>query len=107
MKWYWAILFTVAIFSITIFASGVVGVDLTLFLIIGTAIWVALDSNQIGLKKYKSGISYGPIVVFIAVALLWIFGFPWYLHVRYKIQNGLAELKEPDAPSVQESTYDS
>ena len=74
MKWYWAILFTASILALTILASGLTGADLTWFLVIGTAIWVALDSKKIRLNKYRSGISYGPIVVFFAVTLLWIFG---------------------------------
>lgn len=46
------------------------------------------------LRRYKSGISYGPVVLFIGCALLWIVGFPWYLAMRYKIKHGTAALKE-------------
>ena len=54
-------------------------------------------SSKIELKKYKSGIAYGPIVLAILCILLWIVAFPWYLVVRAKIKAGSAELKQPSA----------
>ena len=63
-------------------------------MVLGTALWAAIDSSNIQLKRYKSGISYGPVVLFIACAMLWIVGFPWYLVMRYKIKQGKAVLKE-------------
>ena len=65
----------------------------------GTALWAAIDSSKIQLKRYKSGISYGPFVLFIGVAFLWIVGFPWYLSMRYKIKTGTAVLKD-EVPKV-------
>jgi len=62
-------------------------------IIFGTAIWAAIDSQKLQLKKYKSEISYGPIVLFLGLILLWIVAFPWYLSMRYKIKNGTAVLK--------------
>jgi len=62
--------------------------------VLGTALWVAIDSSKIQLKRYKSGISYGPVVLFIACAMVWIVGFPWYLAMRYKIKTGTAILKD-------------
>jgi hypothetical protein len=62
-------------------------------MILGTAIWAAIDSSKIKLKCYKSGISYGPVALFFAIALLWLIGFPWYLAMRYKIKTGKAILK--------------
>ena len=94
MKWYWGILFSIAVLFVTLVVSGLINVNLVPILVIGSAIWVAIDSSKIGLKRYKSGMYYGPIVAFLAVFFLWIAGLPWYLHVRYKIKNGLAELKE-------------
>ncbi len=88
---------TIAIFLLT----SSVGIDvagkrvsLSYFVIFGTAIWAALDSSRIQLKRYKSGISYGPVVLFLGFVLLWIVAFPWYLIVRYKIKTGTAVLKE-------------
>jgi len=59
-----------------------------------TAIWAAVDSSKIHLKRYRSGISYGPVVLFIGFLLLWVIAFPWYLIVRYKILTGTAVLKD-------------
>ncbi|MCH2383080.1 MAG: hypothetical protein MK290_10245 [Pedosphaera sp.] len=59
-----------------------------------SSIWVGIDSSKIELKKYKSGISYGPIVLTILCLALWIVAFPWYLVVRSKIKDGKAELKQ-------------
>ena len=70
------------------------GIDFTLIMIVGTSLWIATDSKKIEIKKYKSGISYGPVVLFIATLLLWIVAFPWYLIVREKIKSGKAHLKE-------------
>ncbi len=96
MKWYWAILFTLAILGATLVLSELVGFNLVWILVFATALWAAIDSSRLQLKKYKSGIAYGPIVVFVVVALLWIVGFPWYLAARYKIRHGLLELKHPE-----------
>lgn len=97
MKWYWAILFTLVILVAILVVSELVHFDLAWILVVGTALWAAIDSSRLQLKKYKSGIATGPVVLFIALVLLWIAGFPWYLAVRYKITHGLLELKEPQA----------
>jgi len=59
-----------------------------------TAIWAAVDSSRIQLKRYQSGISCGPVVLFFGLLLLWVVAFPWYLSVRYRILNGTAVLKD-------------
>jgi len=61
---------------------------------LGTALWASLDSRKIQLKKYKSGISFGPVALLLFLTLFWYIGMPWYLHTRYRITNGLAELKD-------------
>ena len=94
MKWYWAILFTITLLLLTIGLSGIIEFDLSLVMIPLSALFVAIDSKKISLVNYKSGISYRPIPLFFAVTFLWIAGLPWYLHVRYKIVNGIAELKD-------------
>ena len=68
--------------------------DFSWIMIIGTAIWAAIDSSKIQLKRYKSGISYGPIILFLGFVFLWVIVFPWYFVVRYKIKNGMAVLKD-------------
>ena len=94
MKPWLALVVTLGILIATAVGSELLGVPLTLPMILLTALWVAIDSSRLQLKRYKSGISYGPVLLFIAVALLWIPGFPWYLIVRYKIKTGTAVLKE-------------
>ncbi len=94
MKTWIAILFTIGLFVACIVISGLIGFDLTWIMVLGTALWAAIDSSKLQLKRYKSGISYGPVVLFFACALLWIVGFPWYLAMRYKIKTGTAVLKE-------------
>jgi hypothetical protein len=69
------------------------------FIVLGTAIWAAIDSSKIQLKRYKSGISYGPVVLFFGFVFLWIVAFPWYLIMRYKIKTGAAVLKD-EAPKA-------
>ena len=96
MKWYWAILFTLAILAATLVVSQLVGFDLVWILVFGTALWAAIDSSRLELKEYKAAIS-DPVILFVSIALLWIVGFPWYLAVRYKITHGLIELRQPEA----------
>lgn len=61
-------------------------------IIIGSSIWVLVDSKSIGVKKNQiSGIgNMGPWGWFFACLLLWIIGFPLYLAKRgeYKRVNG-------------------
>ena len=94
MKTWIAILFSIGLFAACIGISALTGFDPTWFMVLGTALWAAIDSRKLQLKRYKSGISYGPVVLFFACALLWIVGFPWYLAMRYKIKTGTAVLKE-------------
>jgi hypothetical protein len=102
MKTWIAILFTLGLLAASIVISAMIGFNLTWIMVLGTALWAAIDSTKIQLRRYKSGISSGPVVLFVACALLWIVGFPWYLAMRYKIQTGAAilkpELAEPGAP---------
>ncbi|MBS0659934.1 MAG: hypothetical protein JSR82_16970 [Verrucomicrobia bacterium] len=94
MKTPLAILFTIGLFGVFYFASVLVQFDLITIMVLGTSLWAAIDSSKLQLKRYQSGISYGPVVLFIACALLWIVGFPWYLSMRHKIKSGTAVLKE-------------
>ncbi len=94
MKTWIAIFFTFGLLAACIGVSALTGFDPTWIMILGTALWAAIDSSKMRLKRYKSGISYGPVVLFFACMLLWIVGFPWYLAMRYKIKAGAAVLKE-------------
>lgn len=90
-----AILLTMGLVGAEIVIYTLTGVDLGWWLLVpGTAVWAALDSSKIHLKRYQSGISYGPVPVFILFTLFWPITFPWYLIARHKIQTGRAILKE-------------
>ena len=90
MKTWQAILLTISIVIVSFFLPMI-----TLWLIVlGTSLWIAIDSSKIGLYKYKSGISLKPVVLFFGCVMLWGVGFPWYLSMRYKIKHGLAQLKD-------------
>jgi hypothetical protein len=89
-----AILFSLGLLVACIVLYSILRLNVTWIMVLGTSLWAALDSSKIQLKRYKSGISYGPVVLFLACALLWIVGFPWYLIVRYKIKIGTAVLKD-------------
>jgi len=82
-----AILLTIALFLLTSFVGlNIAGenVPLICFVVLGTAIWAAIDSSRIQFNRYRSGISYRPVTLFFGVLLLWIVAFPWYLAARYK-----------------------
>jgi hypothetical protein len=91
MPWPHAIGVTLALLILGFWGPGI----LMILIIVGTAAWAAYDSKQIGLQRYKSGISLSPLALFVALILLWIAGFPWYLIVRGHIKTGAAVLKEP------------
>lgn len=98
-----AISLTIALLLLT----SLVGFDVggkTLMLrdvmILVTTLWAVIDSAKIHLKRYKSGISYGPVVLFVCMLLLWVVAFPWYLVVREKIKTGTAVLKNGAGSAV-------
>ena len=96
MKPIYAILLT-ALLTVSFFLYlriGSVSICFGWFIVLGTGIWAAVDSSKIRLKRYKSGISYGPVVLFLGFVLLWVIAFPWYLIVRHKILSGTAVLKD-------------
>jgi hypothetical protein len=58
---------------------------LSVITILGTALLIAVEASQLGMGKRLGSNGRGesgPIGWFIACALLWIVGYPWYLHKR-------------------------
>jgi hypothetical protein len=96
MKTLMYILVTVGILAIVACADAILntGNTITFLMVIGTSIWMAIDSKKISLKKYKSFISMGPVSVFLCGVIFWIITFPCYLSVRFRIKEGTAILKE-------------
>ena len=105
MKWQLGLPLSLILVFVVAVISKYFGFNLAWLLILISALWAAFDSNKIGLRNYKSGLSYGPVILFFALAGVWIVGFPWYLHVRYKIKNNLAELKLSDSPSNEDGDH--
>jgi hypothetical protein len=93
MKLWLAIVFTLCLVAVVYGLSLAINFNLFWFLILGTSLWAAIDSAKMHLNRYRSSISGPPVVVFIGCAFLWLVVFPWYLAMRYKIQNGTAVLK--------------
>lgn len=98
MKIWFAIPLTIGLIVLSILASALVHFSVVMPMVLLTSLWVAFDSAKLQLSRYKSGISYGPVVMFFACLLLWAVGFPWYLVMRDKILSGTAVLK--DGPPV-------
>ena len=96
MKTWQALVLTLAIFFVSLYLPPI----FLIVVILGTSIWASVDSGSIQLHRYKSGIALKPFALFLGCLLLWIGAFPWYLSVRYRIKNGLAELKEGKAAGV-------
>jgi hypothetical protein len=90
----YAIIFSIGLAIVCALVSELIQWNLAPVMILITSLWAAIDSSRIELTKYKTGISNSPVVLFIACALLWIIGFPWYLSVRHKIKTGAAVLKD-------------
>ena len=84
----YGILITIGIFFMTVVIETMTQTAIFRYMILASGLWAAIDSSKIQLRKYPSGISYHPVILFLAVSLLWVIGFPWYLAVRYKIKKG-------------------
>ena len=93
MKPWLAVLVTIGLIFVCMVIYVISGYNITTIMILATSLWAAIDSSKIQLRKYQSGISYGPVIIFFAIAFLWIAGFPWYLVVRGRIKAGTATLK--------------
>jgi hypothetical protein len=63
-----------------------------LLILLGTALWAAVDSSNLELKKYNGGVDH-PILAFLGIAFFWIIFFPTYLVVRSRRINGELQLK--------------
>jgi len=92
MKTWQAILLTLGIVVVCL----IIEPKIIPLMVLGTSLWVAIDSRKVGLGKYKccSAISTNLVALFIECYFFWAIVFPWYLSKRYKIKNNLAQLKE-------------
>jgi hypothetical protein len=93
--WVSAVLITIALSALTAY-WGVFPV----FAVI-SIIWTVLDSKRVHLRRYYTGISGGPAIIFILFLVLgWPIVFPWYLGVRLKISAGVARLRDDRQPPL-------
>jgi len=98
MRLWIAILFTAGLAVGCGLVLAFTGVSVFGLMVVGTSVWAGVDSEKHRLRKYQSGISYGPVVLGILCAVFWIVGFPWYLSMRYKIRTGAARLRPEFEP---------
>jgi thiol-disulfide isomerase/thioredoxin len=77
----------------TIYNSTHKIIPLVLIYQVITMLWAGWDSSRIQLQRYKTEISFHPVVVSILCALIWIIFFPMYLFARNKVLTNQAPLK--------------
>ena len=75
--------------------SGQIVIPITAFCTAGIA---AFDSMHIHLRRYKTGLSYGPVGLFVTGALIWPLILIWYFIIRVRIARGTLPLKEEFRP---------
>jgi len=78
--------------------ASIAGGILIVPMVVGTSVWIGIDSERLHLRRYRSGISYSPVVLGILCSSFWVVAFPWYLSMRHKILTGPAELREEFKP---------
>ncbi|GLH74754.1 hypothetical protein GETHLI_32560 [Geothrix limicola] len=70
-------------------ASSIVGL-----LIFGTTLWASISTSRLEFRRYKTGMSYHPVTIFVLHLMFWIVVFPYFLTVRDNIRDGSSELKD-------------
>lgn len=98
MKTWIAILLTMGLLVACGAIVAFTRINLFVPLVVGTSVWAGIDSARIHLRRYQSGISYGPVVLGILCSMIWVVGFPWYLSMRHKIITGTARLRPEFEP---------
>jgi hypothetical protein len=108
MRWFTALLVTAGLiavmvvlavperpFDLLVLPLRVWGCNPTVALVIvlGTAIWAAMDSASLELDKYNGGVGH-PVLVFLGVVVLWTICFPMYLVTRSRRLDGELKLKK-------------
>src|SRR5208283_5924394 len=85
-----AICFVAGLLAIYAIYAREVYIALTAFCTAGIA---AFDSAHVRLWRYKSGLAYGPIGLFMVCALIWPLAIIWYFVVRVRIARGTMPLR--------------
>lgn len=93
MRWLTALFLTIAVLAVMVGLNWVSGSFLPgLVIVLGSAVWAALDAFELGLHKYKGGT--GAVAIFAGVLLLWLLVFPLYLVVRTRRMAGDLALRD-------------
>ena len=71
--------------------SGEILIPVAAFCTAGIA---AFDSMHIRLRRFKTGLSYGPVGLFVVCALIWPIMIIWYFIVRVRIARGTMPLRD-------------
>lgn len=58
------------------------------------ALWAYVDAGRIGLERYHHPFVHRTGLV-LAIVILWMVAFPWYLNVRHQIRRGTRPLLRP------------
>src|SRR5688572_23798078 len=98
MKTLPAILTTLGLLSLCWAVEHFSGKSIMWPMIIGTSIWVAVDAAKLKVYRYKTFVSYSPVLLFVLSMLLWIITFPAYLIGRGRILRGEAAVNEKPLP---------
>lgn len=98
---------TLGLFALAVLAGGMINTSrspapqdsgaipgVVWLMVIATAVWAGISSSRLEFRKYKTGMSYHPVTIFLVHLLLWVVVFPWFLTVRDNIRDGSAELKD-------------
>ena len=97
--WITALLVTLVLAVLTAIVAALIPTWWSGFIVVGTSsIWAAWDSSRIGLRRYKSQMANGPVVVLFMCVVFWLLCLPWYLIIRQGIKRGLVPIK-PSASS--------
>jgi len=74
-------------------------VYIPILILFGTALWAAIDSANLEMKKYRGNGGFGnPFLTFLFIAGVWIILFPKYLVVRSRRMAGELPLKTDPVP---------
>lgn len=96
MKLWQSLLLVLGVFILLLFFPENIAKKIGSLLVSASAVWVYVDSKKLNAREYKSSFfAMSPGGLFVGTLLLWIFFFPGYLSLRYKITHNLIQKKVP------------
>lgn len=70
----------------------------TVLMVLGTSLWASIASYRLEFRKYKTGMPYHPVTIFLLHVLCWILAFPFFLTAWQSIRSGEADVKDEFKP---------